>query len=929
MVVDGTKNNKNKIMSKILYTFILLLTTSLTFSQIKMEGLVKDSLNNPLELANVILINKETSALESFAITDLKGEYKLSLKKNTAYDLQISYIGMESISRLIQSNESNLKKDFTLYESNMLDAVELIYEMPVTVSGDTLTYNADSFKTGTERKLEDDLKNLPGVEVNEDGQIEVEGKVVGKVMVEGKDFFDGDTKIAVKNIPSNAIDKVQILKNYSEVGQLSGVQNNQDNIAINIKLKKGKDKFWFGNVTAGVSAIEGLLNNTTDTDVDNQSLYLFQPKLFYYSPKYTVNVIGDLNNIGELAFTRRDYYNFSGGFSQPSSKSGTSINLGNNNLGFLQLQNNRAKDISSKFGAANFSYSPNKKLDLYGFVILTRSDIDLQENNSTQYINTELGIPDEQTQSNTAQVSDLALSKFTVKYRPNSNNQLDYEILTRNSIESQDQTLFSSVLGNTIQDENAEAFSINQNLNYYYTLDEKNIFAFEALHLISEEDPFYNAVLENDANYQNTAIGLGFDNNQSNFNINQEKLVKTNQLDAKLDYWNILNLKSDINFTLGTILSDQKFDSNIFQYLDNGDIYESIPLANNGIDYNNVNYNFTDYYIGMHYRLKSGIFTLSPGFTAHAYSSKNSQFSVDYSDSFFKILPDFNAIIQLKKSESIRFNYSMRTQFTDVSKIAEGLVLNNYNSIFNGNNEIQNAVSHSLNLNYFSFNLFNYTNIFARISYNKSIDQIRNLTIFESVIASSSPFNSAFADENFSANGRFQRQFGKLRASLSSGINFSKFNQFIQNSTTPTLSENLSQNYALTLRTSFREAPNVELGYKYTITNNNLGDIESKFYTKAPYIDIDALILKSFTFRSRYTNNSFSNERALLNEYEFWNASLAYKKDQDSKWEFELKATNLLNTKSQNQSNTGNISISTTEYFIQPRFITFRLVYDL
>ncbi len=76
-------------------------------------------------------------------------------------------------------------------------------------------------------------------------KVEVEGKVVNKLMVNGKDFFDGDTKIATKNIPSNAIDKVQILKNYSEVGQLSGVQNNQDNIAINIKLKKGKDKFWF------------------------------------------------------------------------------------------------------------------------------------------------------------------------------------------------------------------------------------------------------------------------------------------------------------------------------------------------------------------------------------------------------------------------------------------------------------------------------------------------------------------------------------------------------------------------------------------------------------------------------------------------------------------------------------------------------------
>jgi len=300
-------------MNKIIYTFVLLLTTNLTFSQIKMEGLVKDSLNNPLELANVILINKETSALESFAISNANGEYKLSLQKNTSYNLQVSYIGMESISRQIDSKENDINKDFTLSQSNVLDAVELTYEMPVKISGDTLIYNADSFNTGTERKLEDVLKNLPGVEVNDDGQIEVEGKVVGKVMVEGKDFFDGDTKIATKNIPSNAIDKVQILKNYSEVGQLSGVQNNQDNIAINIKLKKGKDKFWFGNVTAGVSAIEGLLNNTSDTDVDNQSLYLFQPKLFYYSPKYTVNVIGDLNNIGELAFTRRDYFNFSGG----------------------------------------------------------------------------------------------------------------------------------------------------------------------------------------------------------------------------------------------------------------------------------------------------------------------------------------------------------------------------------------------------------------------------------------------------------------------------------------------------------------------------------------------------------------------------------------------------------------------------------------
>ena len=216
-------------------------------------------------------------------------------------------------------------------------------------------------------------------------------------MVEGKEFFEGDSKIASKNIPSSAVDKVEILKNYADVGQLSSVQNNQDNIAINIKLKKGKDKFWFGTVTAGAG------------DSPIEDLYLFQPKLFYYSPSYSINVIGDLNNIGEQAFTQRDYWNFSGGFKKPSGKSGTNISLGNNNLGFLQLQNNRAKDINTEFAAVNTSYSPNKKTDYSGFLILTNSEIEIQQNNSTQYIDQGLGIPYEDTQKNTFQTSNLAI----------------------------------------------------------------------------------------------------------------------------------------------------------------------------------------------------------------------------------------------------------------------------------------------------------------------------------------------------------------------------------------------------------------------------------------------------------------------------------------------------------------------------------------
>ena len=894
---------------------MLLCAVGTSFAQIKVEGVVKDSIGNPLELANVIAINQQTKGLESYGITNDQGRYKLALTKNMTYTIQVSYIGMKTFDETLSAKESDLTKNFILKEDNSLDEIHITYEMPVTMKGDTLVYNADSFNKGTERKLGDVLKNLPGVEVNADGEIEIEGKKVGKVMIDGKNFFDGDSKLATRNIPASAVDKVQVLKNYAEIDQLSGVTNNMDNIAINIKLKKGKSNFWFGDITAGGGVSE------------NNGLYLAQPKLFYYSPKYSVNVIGDLNNIGEIAFTRRDYFNFSGGFRSPSRNSGTSINLGSNNLGFLSMQNNRAKDINTKFGAANLSYSPNKRLDLSGFVILSGNRTDLQENNSVQYTNSELGIPDEDTQSTTRQRSDLGMLKMSAKYKPNASNQLDYDILGRLSKESQDQNYVSSVIGNIDQFEKTKPFSINQNLSYYYTLDESNIFAFEAQHLLQDEDPFYNAIIEEKSNYQTTANNLGLDPNQLDYNIVQDKRIKSNQLDAKLDYWKVLNSKSNLNFTLGTILSNQNFDSEIFQYLDDDTVFNPTPTFNNGLDTNNTDYSFSDIYLGAHYKFKTGIFTITPGFSAHAYSSKNVQFGEEYNTNFFKILPDFDMRIQLKKSENISLTYAMNTQFTDVTNLARGIVLNNYNSIYSGNESLDNALSHNVRLNYFSFNMFNYTNVNGGISYSKKIDQIRNLTNFESVIRTNSPFNSGFADETVSANGRFQKRFGKLQASVNGSFSYSKFNQFIQG--IRSVNENYSQNYGTELRTNFREAPNVTVGYRYGIQDSDQGSRRSKFYTHTPSLEVDALILKTFTFRTDFSYNNFSNSDKTLNEYEFWNASLSYRKNKDAKLEYAVKATNLLNTKSQSQSNTSNISVSATEYFIQPRFVTFRVIYSL
>lgn len=899
---------------KLKVALLVFLLTSSVFAQIKLEGVVKDSIGNPLELANVVAINQETNALDSYGITNDMGRYKLSLKKNTSYKVQVSYIAMKTGESFFDTKDSDLNRDFTLIEDNALNEIELVYEMPVVVKGDTLIYNADSFNKGTERKLEDVLKNLPGVEINDDGQIEVEGKVVNKVMVEGKDFFDGDSKLATQNIPANAVDKVQLLKNFAEVGQLKGVTNNQDNFAINIKLKQGKKNFWFGNVTVGGGS-------------SNQNgLYLFQPKLFYYSPEYSINTITNINNIGEIAFTRRDYFNFTGGFRGASRDSGTNINLGSNNLGFLTVQNNRAKDIITKFGAANFSWSPNEALDLSGFAIFSNSKTELQENRDIQYVNPDNADRDETTRSNTLQRSDLGMLKLSVKYKPNASNQLDYDILARVSKELQDQNFFSSRNGDIDVIENSSPYSINQNLNYYYTINQTNIMALEVQHLLQDEDPFYSATLEDKDTYEDTARILGLDGAQLNFDIAQDKRIKSNQIDAKLDYWNILNNKSDINFTLGSILSNQKFNSNIFQFLDDNSTFNTTPIINDGLGINAINYSFSDVYLGTHYRLKSGIFTFTQGVSVHAYSVKNNQFSDVVVDNFFRLLPDLNTRIQLKKSEQIILNYRMQTQFTDVSNFARGLVLNGYNTLFSGNPDLKNALRHNLSLVYSSFNMFNYINVYARLNYSKNINNVRNESDFiDRVIRISSPINAMFSDETATASGRFQRTFGKLRAGLNANLNYSKFNQFIQGN--PVFNQNFTQIYRAELRTNFKTAPNIEVGYRYSIQDNN--NSNTTFFTKAPRVEVDALILKSFTLKSDYSYNNFSNETSTLNSYQFLNASLLYRKDKDAKLEYEIKATNIFDTKSENNLNTGNLFVSATEYFIQPLFVSFRLRYEL
>ncbi len=512
--------------------------------------------------------------------------------------------------------------------------------------------------------------------------------------------------------------------------------------------------------------------------------------------------------------------------------------------------------------------------------------------------------------------------KLSSSYKPSTDFQFDYDVLTKISKQEEDAPMLrESIVNNSSTTEiinttkEQEPISVNQNLSLFYTLSEKNIFAVEMQHLFQEEDPFYNA------NLKSQPFNLvGYVPGQNRNDITQNRFVKTSKLDAKVDYFYMLTPKSNINITLGNTYSYQNFNSSMYQTLDNNDINELDDQANQ----NDVNYNFNDAFLGLHYKILTGKFTFTPGVSIHGYNMTNQQLGTDYSQNFSRILPDLLAIFQIKKAESLTYNFSYTNSFTDINQLAEGLVFSNYNSLRKGSRTLENATARQHSLRYFKYNMFNLENISAFLSYSKRIDAVKTRAFYDGVNQSSMPYNSDFADETFSGSGSYGRSFLKnYKASFSANINWSLFNN-IQNGVLST-NESFTQSYTLRASTNYKKLPNLEVGYNVAINNY----ANSVYYTDRPFAKLDYYFLDSFSLVTEYEFYHYYNtEKTVNNEYDFLSASLIYQK-KDSKFEYKISGTNLLNTKSINDDSFSQFSTRTSQYTVQPRYLILSLKYNI
>jgi hypothetical protein len=250
----------------IIVCFLLLISTCVQAQRPRygaIKGTVIDSLSRrTLESTSVTVFLSKDSSLVNYAITTRKGEFTITdVPLNTNCRIVVTCKGYEEFTApiVLPADTRELKLDTILLVKafNELKAVTVTaLRPPVTVKPDTLEFNVTAFKTMPNAMVEDLLKQLPGVDVDKDGNVTINGKKVSKIMVEGREFFGGDPKIALKNLPKDIIDKLQVVDNKTREQRFNKTSSGNEDLAINLTLRKEVQKGWFGRISAGYGTNE-------------------------------------------------------------------------------------------------------------------------------------------------------------------------------------------------------------------------------------------------------------------------------------------------------------------------------------------------------------------------------------------------------------------------------------------------------------------------------------------------------------------------------------------------------------------------------------------------------------------------------------------------------------------------------------------------
>ena len=914
--------NKRKL-GQFIFINCLLLMSYVGFAQnLTIQGTIKDSIaKRALNSATVSLVYANDSSLVSFSRTNEAGVFNFKNVSPGNYLISVSYVGyIPKWVPVITGTEKTVDMGLIyMNDVNTMSTVTLTARRPpVVINGDSVEFNSENFKTAPNAVVEDLLKKMPGMEVDKSGGITVNGKKVTKVFVNGKEFFTGDPVMATKNLPADAVDKIQVYDRKSDQAMFTGIDDGSEETAINLKLKKDRNKSTFGKLNGGAGT---------------PSVFDAQGNVNVINNEEQFSAIGGANNTNRQNFSNRNIVNFSGGGGgRPGAGGGITLNFS----GGSGETDANAQGIAETYSiGGNYSNLFNNKKTEFN-ANLSISDVErnnisnsftqnLTPGNAFNRISNSNSIAGNKQQNFGSTIDHKVNENFSFRFTPSLGLQQ-----TTNYSEDSTQTYLTN--GNLLNSNTTIASSASDAVNAASTLLLRKKFAKKGRTISSTITQSFNR--SNSTGNQYTEQLSYINNKLTNDSVLDQQNTRKGEnssYSANLIYTEPLGKKSLLEFN--TYLS-KSIGSSSRKIYDYSTLTDGYGVLNTRLT-NEFNSEYTYSGGGMSYRSNQKKYNFSTGFSLQkaVLAGENISAKTKLSQSFQDILPNATFRYNFSQTKNLNVDYRTSTNQPSITQLQPVLDQSNINRQSIGNPDLKRSYVHNLNIRFFSSKILAGKNFFSTLNASTTNNSIVN---YDSVLPNRTiltrPVN---VDGAYRINGSVNYGFGikKLKSRLSFGLNAGLnnnisyanglLNTIVTKSTGPSMSYTYIVDDVIDINLTAR--------YSFSQTSNEVNPtLNTNFLTKVfgadmtNYLPLNIVLNQSFNYAINTGRAEGFNTAIPI-----WNASFSKFFLKNKRAEIKMSAFDLLNKNIGINRNVSQNQIVDRSYNVISQYFMLTFTYSL
>ncbi len=768
----------------------LFLVNDLFAQKIKLKGTVTNSVSVGIPNVYLTVSVALDSSFVAFKLSNSSGQYQIEINNPQKLRFIISGVGYENFIQVIDIQRDTIIDFKLLSRSQELDEVKVVSQRPANFKEDTAVYNANFYRTPADKNLNDLLKKLPGVEINQ-GKIFVQGQEIKNLMVEGEELYENNPKLLSNALSADMIDKIQIIDNFQDPNNPNNLNSNKK--ALNIKIREDKKNIPTGTIMGG----GGLPEN-----------YLFNTNLFLFKPKTKWNVLANTNNVGKSIFTFEDYLQFSGKMEDLISGGGGSMQLSTDDLPQGIFQDNISpQKVGSTMIAASLAHQFTSKFKLKNHTIFNHSTA--RENlNLTRFYSNFLNNPYLESQQ-IDRASEWIESKTSLRFTPNKNDNLVYNLkfnYANNQRISEYNNRFLEINNASKENKKNNQFNIANQLLWTHLYSPKNSLTIDLKYLyLSDKQSFI-------VNSTQDAFGELLNINPSNLLIplsyHQESKQPSQQFSAEISNKRKLNKSWSFIGNIGLSKSNDQEDFNLVN-TESSNRWKTDLLNQTG------DFSIQKAFLGISFKWQYKKADITFGTTINQYDLLFKGVLNQAKISSFQIEPSFVGRLKFSQSHALSLGYNFSNILPEMQQLNESYFIESFRKISRGNRDLSLSQRHNFNVQYFLFDLFYHVNatIFGRFSINKN--PIRNNN-FTDIRKDFNQFVNIHQDFNSQFNTIIGKDFYSIPVSVKVGSEWSIFDSenLFNNISNPFKNEAIG--YQLSLNTRFKGFFNLEGSFKNT-----------------------------------------------------------------------------------------------------------------